>query len=185
VAEAPQKLFRRDAFERYRESQERAVLPRNVRPNTLRLLWAVAVLLGCGVGAFWSQSVPQYASGVGMRAVKRADGSAAAQWVALIPSAAGVRNGQPVFASIEGRGEVRTSVASILDRNLSAAEVQTRWMLLAGEAPALPNSVDVALLTRAPFSGERHRIPLRIQVGKVSLLSMLLSSRLQPLAEGR
>lgn len=180
VSEKSDTLFRAEAFERYRQNRERAVLPRFARPRVLRGLWAVAALLVAGAALFWCERVPMYLSGI---ATTSHDAAAqGAVWLVIVPASGRgqLGRGQRVLVAAHGsKVEASAMVTTVIARGMARREVAGRWALSAEAIAALPDRVDVGVLRGVPSVGpQATRVDAygaRVEVGQTRLGALILS----------
>jgi hypothetical protein len=175
-------LFRPSALEHYVRSQERAVLPRLVRPGVFGSLWVLFALVAVGAAGAWHARVPAWARGTAVVLAAGADGAPTV--AAFFPPAAAsaLRPGAALVLEGEAGEALHARVRSVEPGVLAPREAARRFALEGAGAAAAraPRAVALAALDSLPAlpagaaAWEGSVFPARVRVGERRVLSLLL-----------
>lgn len=176
MAEQRRQLFRSDALRRRAAAQDRAVLPRLVRPPVFLLAWLLVLLLVAAGVLVWATTVPVYAAGTGVLALRADD----ADLVLFLDPAeqTHLAAGQPVLLTIAPhQPALAGKIVRVDPRVLGPDAARAAYGLTgaAGLAVTQPASVALARLDDAgDHSNATGSIgPVRVRVGSQRVASLL------------
>lgn len=169
-------IFRDQAIQKYRQNQEKSVLPRIVAPPVFLFFWILlAILTAAGVVA-WLGQVPLYVTGVGVVLEKDAlshEGNDEAVAVVPLPTrdAFHIHRGLLSEIQIGSTGPALTrTVDAMSPTMLSPSEVQRLYGITMSD-PAQIVSIRLGSgISRRIYAGSP--VHVRIQIGSRRLLSL-------------
>ncbi len=177
TAEAPKRsIFRDQAVQKYRQVQEKSVLPRIVAPPVFLFFWILLVILTAGGIVAWMGQVPLYITGSGVildRDVVPGQGSDEA--VAVVPFDANdvshIHRGLSSEVQIGSIGrEFTRPVDTVSSALLSPSEIHQRYGLEMAD-PARIISIRLGgAISKHIYAGSP--VHVQIQVGSRRLLSL-------------
>jgi len=153
MANTNRPIFRAKAVQAYARGQEETVMPRFLRPNTVRYLWLLLGLLVAGVFVTGSAQAPIYATGpaVVARTLSLPASSDDYLLVLFLPPEHSDRLqvGQQVLLAQDGRSFV-SSIATVLPAISSPAAAQKQFTLSGSAAGAISGPSATAVLNWSP-----------------------------------
>lgn len=169
-------IFRDKALERYRQNQEKSILPRVVAPPVFLFCWILVIVLSVAVVASWMGQLPSYTTASGVIPSNQLlpdQGSDEAVAVLLFPvgQTASIRVGLPAQAQIGQAGPNVPCKVSVVDTTLLSPTMVSQQY---GISVTDPTQV---IMVRLGNSVPRHlyagsHVQVQIQTGSRRLLSL-------------
>jgi hypothetical protein len=176
ISEPKSSIFRKKAMQKYRQGQEKAILPRFVAPPVFLLLWILLIIfLSAGLLA-WLGEIPVYVTGPGVlldSTNSTTQGSDQVVAVILVPytSSLHLHTGQPVRLQLGQADPQQTGTVEAIDTHiLSADDVRKRYFIEVTEPSIAITVVLGAHLSARSSAGTA--VSAQVQVGSRRLLSL-------------
>ncbi|GAC1637362.1 MAG: hypothetical protein NVS4B9_30470 [Ktedonobacteraceae bacterium] len=178
-------IFRGQALQKYRQNQEKSVLPRVVAPPVFLLFWILLITLTSAGVVAWLGQVPLYITGSGMildKDVLPDQGSDEAVAVIVLPASevAHMRIGLPAQIQVGSTGpRLNRAVDAVSTTILSPSQVRQLYGIEMTDPAQVVSFRLGPGISRRLYAGSP--IHVQIQVGSRRLLSLfpIFSSFLQ------
>ncbi len=169
-------IFRSQAVQKYRQNQEKSVLPRIVAPPVFLFFWILLIILTSAGIVSWLGQIPLYVTGSGTvldKDVLPAQGDDEAVAIIILPASdiAHIRAGLPAQIQIGSTGpQVSRTVDSVSSAILSPSEVHQNYGI------EMTDPAQVVFLRLGP-NISRHvyagsPVHVQIQIGSQRLISL-------------
>jgi hypothetical protein len=177
---ANRQIYRSDAVARYVAARQETILPRMVRPRTIRHLWAgLLLLMLVSFGAWWTE-IPAYQAGLGTLVVP-GDATLPIKVVAFFPAERqpALRVGEALVVTLPGGERLILHLQDVSATPLSPEEVRARYGAAADRsAVRVPVVVataplDPALLASPGTLWAGSILPVEAQTGSYRLISII------------
>lgn len=191
MTQAKRSIFRASAWQHYIQRQERAELPRYIRPPAFTLLWILLGLLFIASGMAWCGEVPIYATGpailraskaISAPGVSRQSGMVA---VVFLPAdrSLPLHPNQPVYLQIGSTGlQITGTAVQVAPGILSPQQARQRYRLDSSEGLLItqPSRVVIASVS-APLAAQAYTGSIgraQVWIGSQRLLTLLLGTKM-------
>lgn len=176
MAASKRSIFRNQAVQKYRQNQEKSVLPRIVAPPVFLFFWILLIILTSAGIVAWLGQVPLYITGSGAvldKNILPGQGDDEAVAIIILPASdvVHIRAGNPAQIQIGSTGpQVSRTVDSISSTILSPSEVHQSYGI------EMTDPAQVVFLRLGPTIS-RHvyagsPVHVQIQIGSQRLISL-------------
>ncbi len=177
TAETPKRsIFRDQAVQKYKQNQEKSILPRIIAPPVFLFFWILlAILTAAGVVA-WLGQVPLYVAGSGVVLDKDvAPDQGSDEAVAVVPFTAHdvsrIRRGLPSAVQVGSTGpELTRPIDTVSPAILSPSEIHQRYGLEMTDPAQIVSIRLGSTISRHIYAGSP--VHVQVQVGSRRLLSL-------------
>ncbi len=169
-------IFRDQAVQKYRQNQEKSVLPRIVAPPVFLFFWILVVILTSAGVVAWLGQVPLYVTGSGTvldKNVLPAQGNDEAVAIIILPASevAHIRAGLPAQVQIGSTGpQISRTIDSVSSVILSPSEVHQSYGI------DMTDPAQVVFLRLGPSISRRvyagSPVHVQIQIGSQRLIAL-------------